>query len=190
MWGGGGAYNAWVAFLDRWAAGELVDPAGLPALHDGLFSGDGMARVTNRLTDAVSDRMRLWADRLTRAIGDARDEFSIARALTQARDGLRAVRVLTCHPGLPADLSTGLIDLVDRQVRAMQTSLEEQVERLRQGGAPRHQVEARLRTMRDNALTAVLAEPAGPPGPSATSVPPPGWAADPAAQSRRRVIVN
>jgi hypothetical protein len=187
MWAGGGAYNAWVSFLDRWAAGERVDPGTLPPLLAEAFDGDGWERIVNRLTDAVSRRMQLWADALSRAIGDARDEFSVARALVQARDGLRAVRVLTTHPGLPKDISAALLQLVDQQVRSMQQSLEEQVERLRRAGAPARQVEARLRTIRDNTLTVVTTENTGPQG---TAPAPAAWASDPTAPRKRHVIVD
>jgi hypothetical protein len=186
MWGGGGAYNMWVAFLDRWAAGEPADPTTLPPLIVEAFSGDGWERVVNRLSDAVSRRMQAWADSLSRAIGAARDEFGVARALTQAREGLRSVRAFTTHPGLPKDISGALLDMVDRQVRSMQESLEEQVERQRRDGAPTTRVEARLRTIRDNALTAVTAEQAPPIAGPATVA----WAGDPAAPSRRRIIVD
>ena len=186
MWGGGGAYNIWVAFLDRWAAGEPADPTTLPPLIVEAFSGDGWERVVNRLSDAVSRRMQAWADSLSRAIGAARDEFGVARALTQAREGLRSVRAFTTHPGLPKNISAALLDMVDRQVRSMQDSLEEQVERQRRDGAPTTRVEARLRTIRDNALTAVTAEQAPPIAGPATVA----WAGDPAAPSRRRIIVD
>jgi len=189
LWGGGGTYNQWVAFLDRWGAGEQVDPAGLPPLVKLDFTGDGWARIVNRLTDALSARLQGWADALTRAIGAATDEFGVARALAQARGGLRTVRALTAHPGLPPEVAKGLLDMVDGQVRALQQSLEEQVETLRRSGANPSLVEARRRTFRENALTVVTAEPTGAGSPAA-SPPPAAPAGDPTAPGRRRVIVD
>jgi len=117
MWGGGGAYNAWADFLERWGAGERVDPAGLPCLNPADFKSDSWMRIVDRCTGALSDRLQRWGDAVNRAIAAARDEFGVAQALTQARDGLRAIRALPTHPGLPADLAARLGELVDRQDR-------------------------------------------------------------------------
>jgi hypothetical protein len=179
MWGGGGGqYDIWATFLERWAAGEDVDASGLPLLPPEAFTGDTWERLLNRINQAISRRLRLWAEALARAMNTAGDEFGVARALTQARDGLRRIRVLAAHPHLPPDLTTRLADLVDAQIRASQEAIERSVETMRRSGADRAAVEARLRTVRENSLLAVVS------GPAAM----PAWAVDPSAPSRRRVI--
>jgi len=179
MWGGGGGhYDIWAAFLERWAAGEDADASGLPPLAPEAFTGDTWERLVNRINQAISRRLQAWAAALGRAMGDARDEFGVARALTQARDGLRTIRGLAAHPHLPPDLTARLTDLVNSQIRASQEAIERSVETMRRAGADCGAVEARLRTIRDNSLLGAVSGPA-------TS---PAWAVDPSAPSRRRVI--
>jgi hypothetical protein len=185
VWANGGLYNDWVTFLDRWRAGEPVDPGGLPALAPEDFTGDSWERLVNHLTAALSQRLQSWADALTRALGASADEFVVARALTHARWGLQPIRALAGHPGLPADLTVRLLDAVDTQVRSAQRSLEDSVERMRRSGADRSAVEQRLRTVRDNALTGSGGPVAGGPPVGADA-----WAADPSATPRRRVILD
>lgn len=183
MLGGGGLYQQWAGFLDRWAAGEQVDPASLPRVSPTDFNGDGFERLTNRLTVALSQRLEVWAKALTNATTGATDEFTVARALGHARWGLRPIRALAAHDGLPAELSARLLQAVDDQVRSAQHALEEQVEAMRRLGVDRQAVEARLRTIRDNRLTAVLAElPADPQAAVG------GWATALSTSTRRRVI--
>ncbi len=158
MWGDGGHYHRWASFLERWGAGEQVDPATLPALSPQDFTGDSWERFTLRLTDALSKRLQLWADELTRAMGEARDEFGVARALGQSRSGLRTVRALAAHPGIPEELRSRVAELMDRQVRSAQKSLEDQVDSMRRSGVSHRDVEARRRTIRDNSLLAVTRE--------------------------------
>ena len=184
MWGGGGHYNAWAALLDRWAAGEQADPATLPALRQEDLSGDGWERLTNRLTGALDQRMTAWAEALARAVSGAGDEFSRARALAQARNGLRPIRALAVHPGLPATLTAQLATLVDSQIRAVQDQLERQADRMRRAGARPAQVEASLRTVRDNSLVVAVAEAPTDPGYAKTD----SWYVDPTAPTRRRIV--
>lgn len=186
MWSTGGAYNDWAAFLDRWATGEVMDSTPLPALASADFAVDTWERLVHRLTDAISQRLRSWADGLSRAMAETTDEFSVGRTLGQARSGLRSMRALAQHPGLPQDLRERLVDLVDRQVRSAQHSLEEQVDRMRSSGVAARDVEARRRTIRDNPLTAVTAE-----QPATSTVLATGdWFVDPATTGRRRVILD
>jgi len=63
----------------------------------------------------------------------------------------------------------------------VQQQLDQQVQRLRASGVPNAAVEARLRTVRDNPLTAVT---------SAPHITGEGWAGDPTASPRRRVILD
>jgi hypothetical protein len=185
MWGHGGPYYVWVDFLRRWSAGERVDPTALPTVELQDLTEDAWERFTNQLSNAVGTRLATWSRVLTRALGDARDEFGVARALVDARAGVQPIRSMAAHPGLPSGLTKPLLDTVDGQIRTAQQSLEKQVESMRRSGVDRSFVEARLRTIRDNALTAAIADVQ-----PATPRPADGWAVDPTATRRRRVIVD
>jgi hypothetical protein len=162
MWPDGGPYETWSIFLRRWGAGERVDAADLPPLSIEDFTPDQWVRLSNHVSTALSRRLAAWAQGLTMAIQEARDEFGVARALTQARVGLRAIRAVAAHPGLPDDLTAKFVESVDTQVRSAQRMLETQVEDLRRSGVDRSRVEARLQTLRHNALTEVIRDAAGP----------------------------
>jgi hypothetical protein len=142
--------------LRRWGAGEHVDASALPALSTEDFDPDQWVRLADRLGEALTQRLTSWARGLARAVSEARDEFEVGRALTQARTGLRAIRAVAAHPGLPADVTRMFVESVDVQVRSAQRMLEQQAEDLRRTGTDRAAVEARLRTLRSNALTSVL----------------------------------
>lgn len=184
LWGHGGRYEEWATFLDRWAAGEQRDPAGLPTLREEDFTGDSWERLTDRLTGALSGRLRLWSRAVAHSIAEARDEFAVGRALSHARTGLRSIRAVAGHPGLPPELANRLVDLVDDAIRSAQQELERHTEALGRGGAGRDAAELRLRTIRDNPLTASTA--AGPVDTPAGA----GWYADLSTQRRRRVITD
>lgn len=194
MWGNGGIYGTWVDHLERFAAGEDVDSSSLPALKAEDLPPDGWERLGRRLGEAVGARLRLWGQGLDRGISEARDEFEVGRALTSARVGLRTIRTLATHPGLPTELGHQLVDSVDREIRAAQTLLEQQVDDARRAGVDPRRAEARLATLRTNALTAVLLLQ----DPLATSAPPAAtdaspvipWATDPGATSRRRLTFD
>lgn len=181
MWGSGGAYREWADFLDRWAAGEASDPQTLPHLEPADFAGDSWARLTGRITEALDRRLVAWGETLTRELRAARDEFAAARALDHARWGLPPIRALVSAAALPDELRDRLTGLFDGQIEAAQRQLAESVERLRRDNVPRGAIEARLRTIRDNPLTAVTA------GPHATGT---GWDAGPVDRPRRRVLVE
>lgn len=183
LWGGGGPYQLWADTLDRWQAGEPVDLAALPPLPQEDFTGDGFQRLADRVARALSRRLQAWADALTRAMAQAPDEFAVARTLGHARWGLRPIRALAAHPSLPTELATRLLEMVDAEVRSGQQALADQVEQLRRGGAARHAVEARLRTLRENDLAVVTTEDPAASGPT-------GWYADPADPTRRRIITT
>lgn len=194
-WGHGGAYEAWAEFLRRWGAEEAVDPGALPALAEEQFPGETWQRLALHLGAALDIRLRSWADRLLRAMEATSDEFSAGRALTQAREGLRSVRALAGHPGLPASMRTRFTELVDGQIRDLQDQLERSLDRLVVGGLDSRLVEQRRRTLRDNALTSLLAEATPPASPQTTAsgaaaAPHDPWAVDPAAGPRRRVITD
>jgi hypothetical protein len=185
LWGGGGGhYNEWADFLERWGAGEMLDASRLPLLPPEVFAGETWERFGKRLTGAVSDRLKSWSTALTRAMGEARDEFAVARTLTQARDGLRTIRALVAHPSLPPDVSQRLGSMVDSQIKSAQEMLEKSVfDAMRSSMSSRSLLEARLRTIRDNSLVVTTTEDGrrAAAGPSA-------WAFDPTAPAKRRVI--
>ena len=185
MWGGGGHYNAWAGFLERWGRGEQLDPATLPSLRREDFQGDSWERLTNRISEALSQRLNGWQEAVTKGMTGATDEFGVARVLGHARWGLRPIRALAAHPGLPSELAEQLLAAVDRQVRSAQESLEDQIERSRRAGLDRRAAEALLRIVRDNDLTVVTTEDPADTGQRGVAA----WAIDPAAQSRRRVIL-
>jgi hypothetical protein len=183
MWVNGGLYEVWAAFLDRWGAGEALDPAKLPKLVPEDFTSDSWQRLVDRVAEALSRRLKSWSDTLSRELSAATDEFTAARALNHARWSLSPIRAVAASPALPAELSTRLLGLVDTQIRSTQRQLDDQTERLRRSGVPPVAVEARLRTIRENPLTAVTDGTGG----QATGD---GWAVDPTATPRRRVIVD
>jgi hypothetical protein len=179
MWVNGGAYQAWSTFLQQWADGAPADPATLPRLAPEDFAGDTWERLMNQITGALDKRLTGWSATLSRELSTATDEFAAARALNHARWGLPPIRALALEPGLTEDMRTQLIRLVDNQIRSAQEQIDKQIQRMRLSGLPAAAVEARLRTVRENPLTAVL-------GPShATGA---GWDADPTVTPRRRVI--
>ncbi|HTF11188.1 MAG TPA: hypothetical protein VK659_23740, partial [Asanoa sp.] len=155
------------------------DPVTLPRLAPEDFAGDSWERLINRIGDAVNRRLLAWAETLARELPAARDEFAAARALNHARWALAPIRALAGAPGLPDDVRARLLAMVDGQVASVQQQLDEQVRRLRRTATPPAAVEARLRTIRENSLTAVTR------GTHATNA---GWSADPTARPRRRVI--
>lgn len=162
MWGDGGAYGAWANVMGQWAQGEPADPSTLPPLTREQFDADTWARLTNRITTALSTRLVGWGAATSRSISQARGEFATAQALAQARAGLRAIRGVASSPQLPDDLRARLVSLVDDQVRQAQEQLERQIQTAVRDGLDRRHAEQRLRTIRDNALTAILADPASP----------------------------
>ncbi|XVU23524.1 hypothetical protein ACQPZJ_40715 [Actinoplanes sp. CA-054009] len=180
MWVTGGHYQAWAAFLERWGAGEDLDPATLAPLTPDDFAGDSWGRLTERITAALSARLVAWSQTLVRELSGARDEFAAARALNHARWALPPIRALAGAPGLPEELRGRLVELVDNQITQVQQQIDERIQALRASGVPRAAVEARLRTVRDNPLTAVTR------GPHVTGD---GWSGDPTATPRRRVIL-
>lgn len=178
MWITGGAYHAWTGFLQQWGDGAPADPATLPPLAPEDLAGDTWERLMNQLTGALDKRLSAWSETLSRELGAAADEFAAARALDHARWGLPPIRALAGAPGLPEAVRARLTELVDNQIRSAQEQIDRQVRQMRHSGVPSAAVEARLRTVRDNPLTAVL-------GPAhATGG---GWDADPTVTPRRRV---
>ncbi|WP_422733406.1 hypothetical protein ACN26Y_21585 [Micromonospora sp. WMMD558] len=177
----GSGYQEWATFLERWQAGQARDPSGLPTLAEHDYPADGWARLVRRITEALARRLQAWADGLLSAMDSARDEFEVARALTQARHGLASIRAVAGHPGLPERLSRQLRDAVDEEIRSAQQALEDGVEAARRAGVDDRLAQTRLRTFRDNPLTV-----ADPPAPFRAD----GWATDPTRPARRRVIVD
>lgn len=189
MWGDGGTYGAWSSYLRTWSkALGTPDGSRLPAVAPADFTPETWVRLTDQIVDALNARLRLWSDAVSTDVSAATSEIAAGRALVHGRVGIGAVLGLADHPSLPADLRAQLRALVEQQIRSMQRSLEDQLDRLGRQGATRDQVEQRRRTFRDNALTAVLSA-----GPAASAVPAgvDAWAAaDVTAPRRRRLAVD
>ncbi|MEU5000822.1 hypothetical protein [Streptomyces sp. NPDC021622] len=200
-WGDGGDYHAWVDFLRRWTAEEEhLHPQALPTLSDEQFAAETWVRLTTHLGDALGTRLQAWSDRLVAALNAAQDEFSAGRELTQSRTGLRAIRAMARHQGLPAGVRDRLGGVVDEQIAQLQAQLEQGLEEKARAGWDPRQVERRRRTLRENALTEVTAQPpetkkrgkrdaAARAAHEARNDPDP-WSHDPTAPSRRRVITD
>ncbi|MEU3573326.1 hypothetical protein AB0E96_33605 [Kitasatospora sp. NPDC036755] len=178
--GSGGSYRAWADFLERWARGAPEAAEGLPPLVLEDFPEDTRERFRVRVTEALTRRLQDWSDALTAALNAAPDEFGAGRALAQARTGLRAVRALAEHPGLDEEFRTRLTEVVDERIRRFQTDQEGELDRLAALDVDPGWLEERRRTLRDNPLTAVIAETA----PASRD----GWSYDPAAPPRRRIV--
>lgn len=181
MYGEGGAYAAWAAYLEEWSAGGNPDSAMLPPMDPHELTEDARARFGSRLSEALQRRLKRWAEDFTRGTGNARDAFAFQLVLAQARDGLRSIRALGAHPGLPEELRSRFTELVDGQVRSAQDLLERQFDQLaRRPGADLRAIDERRRALRDGPLTAVSTEA---PGPVADP-----WLPGPGTGGRRRVI--
>ncbi|WP_229404080.1 MULTISPECIES: hypothetical protein [Micromonospora] len=172
--------QTWVTFLRRWRTEQSAAPGGLPKLVEAALPADGWARFVAMLTGALDQRLKLWADGLLAAMAAAGDEFEWARALVQGRRGLASIRAVAGSPGLPEPLARHLLGLVDAQIELVQRALEDGVEQLRRQGGDGPLVHTRMRTVRENPLTASTAPGSGPVD---------EWATDPAGPARRRIIV-
>jgi hypothetical protein len=175
-------YDRWATFLEHWGRGEPARPEDLPALVAEELAVDAWQRLQVRLLDAMEARTTSWADALLAAMAAARDEFEVSRALAQSRLGLAAVRALSDHPGLPANLRTQLLGLVDGKIRSVQQSMEDQLRHPGAHGLDARAADTRLQTVRDNPLTAVVDA-----APGQTSD---GWIADMSAPSRRHIVID
>ncbi|MFJ3876181.1 hypothetical protein ACIPW5_01825 [Streptomyces sp. NPDC090077] len=193
-WGHGGAYQTWTRFLRDWGAhggaATAEAAARLPVLRPEDFHCETWARFSGEFTEALDRRLRDWAAALTAALDAAGDEFAAGRALAQARTGLDAVRALTAHPALPPDLRARLRELTEGHIAGFQRQLEAALDGALRSGADPRAVEARRRTLRDNPLTAP--GPGGAPAPDRAPgrAPGDGWAYDPAAPARRRIVTD
>lgn len=169
MWGHGGVYAEWVTYLDRFARGQEAGLSLPPRIEPGDLDSDTMARLGNHLHDALSGRIDSWVAALNRAINTASGEFALGRALAQGRDGLRSLLAFADHAPLPEELRGQLRQIVERQVRTAQESLEQDV-----GRVTTQHSERMLRIVRENRLTAVLTPPTLPrpvPGDSSSGSP-------------------
>ncbi|SBV05638.1 hypothetical protein YW5DRAFT_03035 [Streptomyces sp. Ncost-T6T-1] len=183
LWTSGGSYRAWADHLDAWADVRVPVDLTLPGLVPADFAAETWTRLVERIRQALDRRLKHWSRVLTAAMAEASDEFSVGRALVQARAGLREIRAMAGHPGLPADLRDRLREAIDEQIHDAQRSLEQQVESMRRESVAPSLIEARLRAVRDSSLVAALDGP-----PPATGPDP--WRLDPAARPRRRVITD
>ncbi|MFG1841844.1 hypothetical protein [Micromonospora sp. NPDC049175] len=177
----GSGYQAWVTFLDRWRAGQADDARELPLLAEQDYPADSWSRLIRRMTEVLASRLRAWADGLLRAMAEARDEFEVARALTQSRQGLAVIRAVAAHPGLPPQLSRQLLDAVNEAISAAQQALLDNIESARRAGVDDRIVQARLRTLRDNPITVHTAT-----APRRTDA----WSCDPSRPPRRQILID
>lgn len=153
----GGDYTAWAHYLAGWGDGGEPDESALGPLDPKHFASDTWRRITDRFTDALARRLEGWHKAFARAAAHAvGDEFEYGRALQQGRDGLVPVLALAGDTRLPEDLRNGLTGMVESKIADMQRQLERDVERQRDRGDSARMVETRLRTLRDNPLTAVV----------------------------------
>ena len=182
-------YQEWAGYLEHWSEGGTVDSAALGPLDQDAYAEDTWMRLSNRFTGAMNRRLELWQASLSRAVAAAADEFECGRALQQSRAGLRTIRVLAADERLPELLRTRLTALIDGAVRSMQEQLERNVDRMRGTGDANRRVEARLRTLRDNPLTAVSTDTAveRAAAGSASTAPGPAAVSDPFDTPRRRI---
>ncbi|MFD7650887.1 hypothetical protein ACFV5M_25015 [Streptomyces albidoflavus] len=205
FWGDGGAYGAWVAHLREWGEGGDPDPASLPELRPEDWAEDTWHRLAVHLQEAVAARFDHWSTALTAAAADraGAGPGAFGRTLAHSRTGLRNLRRFTAHPGLPEHVREELGALVDESITRTQQALEENLDSLAASGVPSTAVELMRRELRDNALTAVLAEERAPaPGrprrgllrrrsaePAPPAPPPDPWGAPPPdGPPRRRII--
>jgi hypothetical protein len=153
----GGDYAAWAQYLAGWGDGGEPDGSALGPLDPAKFASDTWRRITDRFTDALARRLEGWHKAFARAAAHAvGEEFEYGRALQQGRDGLIPVLALAGDPRLPEELRDGLTSVVEDKIADMQRQLERDIERQRGRGDSDRMVETRLRTLRDNPLTAVV----------------------------------
>jgi hypothetical protein len=152
-----GGYDEWAEYLAGWGDGGEPDGSALRPLDPKVFASDTWRRITDRFTDALARRLEGWHQAFAKAAANAmRDEFEYGRALQQGRDGLIPVLKLAGDARLPEELRTGLTNMVESKITDMQRQLERDIERQRDRGDSARVVESRLRTLRDNPLTAVV----------------------------------
>ncbi|KLI92308.1 hypothetical protein, partial [Streptomyces sp. KE1] len=153
----------------------------------------------------VTARFGHWSTALAAAAADraGAGPGAFGRTLAHSRTGLRTLRRFTAHPGLPEHVRDELGGLVDEMITRTQQALEETLDSLAASGAPPGTVELTRRELRDNALTAVLAEERAPaPGrprrgllrrrpaePAPPAAPPDPWGAPPPEGPPRRRII-
>ncbi|WP_194908295.1 hypothetical protein [Catenulispora rubra] len=155
-----GGYTEWAEYLTAWGDGgepDGSDGSALGPLDPKDFASDTWRRITDRFTDALARRLEGWHKAFAKAAAHAvGDEFEYGRALQQGRDGLIPVLALAGDPRLPEELRTGLTTMVESKISDMQRQLERDIERQRDRGDSARMVETRLRTLRENPLTAVV----------------------------------
>jgi hypothetical protein len=154
-----GTYQEWAEYLDLWGRNEPTDSSAPGPLYPDDFAGDTLERLVNRIFDAINQRLQTWQGTLSRSTDAAfGDEFEFGRALQQGRDGLHPIRALAADERFPEELRTRLTENVDNQIRQIQKQLEDNTLRQRDRGDSARFVEARLLTLRSNALTAVITQ--------------------------------
>jgi hypothetical protein len=186
MWGDGGHYGAWADYLERWTESGQRPSERPPALDRGDFDSATWARLMLRIQDALNTKLQRWSDALVRHMGEARDEFTWGRALSQAREGLRSIIGLGLLPELPEEIRDQLRKQIEGTISSTQQTLEDDAQRdLR--GPYANDAEIRLRQLHANPLNTAIST-ANTIG-SATEplIPPPGL---PGGGRRRQIIID
>jgi hypothetical protein len=80
--------------------------------------------------------------------------------------------------------------MVEQQIVSLQHSLQQQADDMYRQGAPRAQVDARRRTIKDTPLTGVLTSEMAVPQSAPTDAAPPAWAPDPGRRPQRQLFVD
>lgn len=124
-------YAAWQELLDRFRAGadEL-----LPALEGGRIEWSPVVaeRWTQRMSEALGDRLRALSTQLQRDLDRARgDRHGIESALVRAGRGLGPLARFCRLPGAPSEVRSHLLGELERWVRQTRSSLEAQAARSR-----------------------------------------------------------
>lgn len=121
-------YAEWVRVLERFGRSE-DDLQVARAFAAGTIEWTaGVApRLTNRLSDATSARVKAVEERFNRDLKHARgDVGAIAKALLTLRKGLaQTASMLSAAQGLPSDVRDGLVKFVHNSADAAQKSLED-----------------------------------------------------------------
>jgi hypothetical protein len=190
VWGDGGPYATWTTYVARWGADLRVGDEPLPTLASEDFAPETWVRLTNHILDAINARLRLCTTSLTNDMASARTELGVGQALIRVRTGLASVLRLAGSPSLPEDLRGQLRGMVEQQIVSLQHSLQQQADDMYRQGAPRAQVDARRRTIKDTPLTGVLTSETAVPQSAPTDVAPPVWAPDPGRCPQRRLFVD
>lgn len=144
-----GPYAAWASWLTAFGRGTDLPTDHLSPV-DADMGPHMQARLLHRVNEAFVARQRLWARALQRDLDVA---GLTALSLVEIRVRLRPLVGLTRNALLPEAVRVALSDALAETVTSAQRNLEDAVRRLP------HSTDVLLGVLRDNKLTAALAEP-------------------------------